>query len=122
MHRSDIQSAVTQVLHTVDEANSIFRSTDFDGDGDPDNIGFYIKYLVVLQSDKTPLNVLPPFSWRPLDGNFDLLNNLGFLTIILDYLLDHYHCLFGYQLSADILLPSSGYNEKLFVKNIKIQI
>lgn len=63
-----MESAVAQVLNTVDEANTIFRSTDFDSDGEPDNIGFYIKYLIVLNSDKTPLNMLPTFSWRPLDG------------------------------------------------------
>lgn len=69
LHHNDIQSAVTQVLHMVDEANSIFRSSDFDDDNEPDNIGFYIKHLIVLKSDKTPLNLLPSFSWQPVDGN-----------------------------------------------------
>lgn len=72
LHKNDVHSAVAQVLHTLDEVNTIFRSTDFDEDGEPDNIGFYIKYLIVLQSDKTPLNILPTFSWQPMDGNLDL--------------------------------------------------
>lgn len=69
LHQNDIESALAQVLHTLDEVNTIFRSTDFDEDGEPENIGFYIKYLIVLQSHKTPLNVLPPFSKQPIDGN-----------------------------------------------------
>lgn len=69
LHQNVLESAVAQVLNTVDEANAVFRSTDFNGDGEPDNIGFYIKYLTVLNSDKTPLNILPPFSWQPLNGN-----------------------------------------------------
>lgn len=69
LHKGDIKSALTQVLHTLDEVNSIFRSTDFDEDGAPDNIGFYLKYLIILQSEKTVLSILPAFSWQPIDGN-----------------------------------------------------
>lgn len=74
LHRNALESAVAQVLNTIDEANVIFRSTDFDGDGVPDNIGFYIKHLIVLKSDKTPLNILPAFSWQPLNGNVNTNN------------------------------------------------
>lgn len=68
LHKNTIQSALNQVLRTIDEANTIFRSTDFDEDGEPDNIGFYIKYMVIVESEKSPLNLVPHFSQQPIDG------------------------------------------------------
>ncbi|KAL3288910.1 hypothetical protein HHI36_003355 [Cryptolaemus montrouzieri] len=54
VHKNDITAAVSQVLLSVNEVNSVFRSTDFDEDGNPDNIGFIVKYLVIIESEDSP--------------------------------------------------------------------
>lgn len=48
VHKSNIEAAIFQVLFSLEEANAVFRSTDFDGDGVPDNIGIYVKKIVVI--------------------------------------------------------------------------
>ncbi|KAH1000055.1 disintegrin and metalloproteinase domain-containing protein 10-like [Dendroctonus ponderosae] len=47
VHKSNTEAAISQVLFSLEEANAIFRSTDFDGDGVPDNIGFYVKKIEI---------------------------------------------------------------------------
>lgn len=60
------------MLQSLQEANSIFRSTDFDNDGYPDNIGFKAKYIIILQSEQALGSLLPPYSNQPIDGRFYL--------------------------------------------------
>lgn len=52
VHKSNIEAAISQVLFSLEEANAMFRSTDFDGDGIPDNIGFYVKNIEVWSGDE----------------------------------------------------------------------
>ncbi|XP_074036906.1 uncharacterized protein isoform X3 [Leptinotarsa decemlineata] len=68
IYNDNMDSAVKYVLFSIDEANSLFRSTDFDDDGYPDNIGLLIKYLVIIQSEKSPMNLLPKYSKKAMDG------------------------------------------------------
>lgn len=59
VHKGNADAATFHVLFSLEEANAIFRSTDFDNDGQPDNIGFYVKKLVVLHSDEARDYLLP---------------------------------------------------------------
>ncbi|KAJ8985940.1 hypothetical protein NQ317_010697, partial [Molorchus minor] len=68
VHNNNIRSATLHVLNSVERANSLFRSTDFDEDGFPDNLGLIIKNLIVLQSEKSPMNLLPRYTGYPIDG------------------------------------------------------
>ncbi|KAJ8960325.1 hypothetical protein NQ318_004059 [Aromia moschata] len=68
VHNNDIRSATLHILNSVEKANSLFRSTDFDEDGVPDNIGFIIKYFIVLQSENSDMNLLPYFRKEPIEG------------------------------------------------------
>ncbi|KAJ8953029.1 hypothetical protein NQ314_007403 [Rhamnusium bicolor] len=68
IHHNNIRSAIAQILKSIDEANSLFRSTDFDNDGYPDNIGFLIKYFIVLQSERSPMNVFSNITKTLIDG------------------------------------------------------
>ncbi|XP_023311328.1 uncharacterized protein LOC111691981 [Anoplophora glabripennis] len=68
IHNGDLRGAVAQVLSSLEEVNAIFRSTDFDSDGFPDNIGFIIKYFVVLQTESSPMNLLPKYTTSAVDG------------------------------------------------------
>ncbi|KAK9874030.1 hypothetical protein WA026_002384 [Henosepilachna vigintioctopunctata] len=67
IHNNDVVAAVAQIMLSVREVNSVFRSTDFDEDGIPDNIGFVIKYLVVLKSEESPHNYMPFYSLKAID-------------------------------------------------------
>ena len=44
---SDIVTTISEMMYLVTEANTIFRSTDFDGDGAGDNIGFYVSHVTI---------------------------------------------------------------------------
>lgn len=59
VHKGNPDAAIFHVLFSLEEANAIFRSTDFDNDGQPDNIGFYVKKMVVLPSNETRDYLLP---------------------------------------------------------------
>ncbi|CAH0550179.1 unnamed protein product [Brassicogethes aeneus] len=60
IHKGDLNSAVNRVKDAILFANNIFRSTDFDDDGIPDNIGFKIRQIIAIQSKKT-FNLLPEY-------------------------------------------------------------
>ncbi|XP_063833880.1 disintegrin and metalloproteinase domain-containing protein 10-like [Ostrinia nubilalis] len=45
------------MMHAVAQADIIFRNADFDEDGVPDNIGFSVKYILVLTSEDTNMRV-----------------------------------------------------------------
>ena len=44
---SDIVTTISEMMYFVTEANTIFRSTDFDGDGAGDNVGFYVSHVTL---------------------------------------------------------------------------
>lgn len=69
IHSGNIKAAIKQVLLSIDEANSLFRSTDFDEDGYSDNIGFIIKYFILLKSAKKSRWV-PKYTNKPIDGRY----------------------------------------------------
>lgn len=69
----NLRESISIVLHNIQEANSLFRSTDFDGDGIPDNIGFLVKYIVIIESENSNVkNQLPKYSKKSIDGNLYL--------------------------------------------------
>ncbi|XP_066145815.1 disintegrin and metalloproteinase domain-containing protein 10-like [Euwallacea fornicatus] len=61
VHRGNADAATFHVLFSLEEANSIFRITDFDEDGEPDNIGFYVKKLVIIRDDQQ-VDFLPKYN------------------------------------------------------------
>ncbi|CAH0402987.1 unnamed protein product [Chilo suppressalis] len=50
---SSLNHVVRRMMHAVAQADIIFRNADFDEDGVPDNIGFSVKYILVLTSEET---------------------------------------------------------------------
>lgn len=48
--QGDISLATLEMISYLQEAETIFRCTDFNGDGVSDNIGFKIKYINVLNN------------------------------------------------------------------------
>ncbi|XP_059055776.1 disintegrin and metalloproteinase domain-containing protein 10-like, partial [Achroia grisella] len=54
---SSLNHVVRRMMHAVAQADIIFRNADFDEDGMPDNIGFSVKYILVLTSDETNARV-----------------------------------------------------------------
>ncbi|CAG9570797.1 unnamed protein product [Danaus chrysippus] len=50
---SSINHVVQRMMHAVAQADIIFRNSDFNEDGVPDNIGFAVKYILILTSDET---------------------------------------------------------------------
>ncbi|CAH2097677.1 unnamed protein product [Euphydryas editha] len=50
---SSLNQVVRRMMHAVTQADIIFRNADFNEDGVPDNIGFSVKYILVLTSDET---------------------------------------------------------------------
>ncbi|KAM3961450.1 disintegrin and metalloproteinase domain-containing protein 10 [Aphomia sociella] len=50
---SSLNHVVRRMMHAVAQADIIFRNADFDEDGMPDNIGFSVKYILVLTSEDT---------------------------------------------------------------------
>ncbi|XP_050300054.1 disintegrin and metalloproteinase domain-containing protein 10-like isoform X1 [Anthonomus grandis grandis] len=68
VHGGNVEAAVFHVLFSLEEANAIFRSTDFDGDGVPDNIGFYVKSILVVTTPD-PTYFLVPYQNEVMDVN-----------------------------------------------------
>lgn len=68
IHNDNVRAAVAHILSSLEETNTIFRSTDFDNDGYPDNIGFIIKYFVIIQAESSSMNLLPKYSTSAIDG------------------------------------------------------
>ncbi|KPJ07675.1 Disintegrin and metalloproteinase domain-containing protein 10 [Papilio machaon] len=54
---SSLNHVVRRMMHAVAQADIIFRNADFDEDGIPDNIGFSVKYILVLTSNETNARV-----------------------------------------------------------------
>ncbi|CAK1591106.1 unnamed protein product [Parnassius mnemosyne] len=54
---SSLNHVVRRMMHAVAQADIIFRNADFDEDGTPDNIGFSVKYILVLTSNETNARV-----------------------------------------------------------------
>ncbi|XP_045761978.1 disintegrin and metalloproteinase domain-containing protein 10-like [Maniola jurtina] len=50
---SSLNHVVQRMMHAVAQADLIFRNADFNEDGIPDNIGFSVKYILVLTSHET---------------------------------------------------------------------
>ena len=48
--RSSISQTITEIVYYITEVDEIFRTTDFDGDGQGDNIGFMVTDVTVYQS------------------------------------------------------------------------
>ncbi|XP_044747590.1 disintegrin and metalloproteinase domain-containing protein 10-like isoform X2 [Coccinella septempunctata] len=81
IHKSDMIAAVAQVMLSINEVNSVFRSTDFDGDGTPDNIGFIIKYLVIIENEDSPFNYIPMYTDQPVSPRFYLAHFAQYLIL-----------------------------------------
>lgn len=64
-----MRESISIVLHNVYEANSLFRSTDFNEDGIPDNIGFLVKEIIVDESTK---KTFLKFNKKSINGNLYL--------------------------------------------------
>uniref|UniRef100_A0A2A4JGT6 Peptidase M12B domain-containing protein n=1 Tax=Heliothis virescens TaxID=7102 RepID=A0A2A4JGT6_HELVI len=54
---SSLNHVVRRMMHAIAQADIIFRNADFNEDGIPDNIGFSVKYILVLTSDETNTRV-----------------------------------------------------------------
>ncbi|XP_030745682.1 disintegrin and metalloproteinase domain-containing protein 10-like [Sitophilus oryzae] len=54
IHKGNRNAAISHVILTMEEANAIFRGTDFDNQDGPDNIGFYVKNVEVIESGTAP--------------------------------------------------------------------
>ncbi|VEN46178.1 unnamed protein product [Callosobruchus maculatus] len=78
LHDNDVKSAVTSILKDIDQVDSIFRSTDFNNDGVPDNIGFRVKYMAVLESESSPENIIPQYVSSPIAGQEYLVKFTGY--------------------------------------------
>ncbi|XP_075985610.1 disintegrin and metalloproteinase domain-containing protein 10-like [Anticarsia gemmatalis] len=50
---SSLNHVVRRMMHAIAQADIIFRNADFNEDGIPDNIGFSVKYILVLTSEDT---------------------------------------------------------------------
>ncbi|XP_021204557.1 disintegrin and metalloproteinase domain-containing protein 10 [Bombyx mori] len=66
---SSLRHAVMKMMHAIAQADLIFRNADFDEDGMPDNIGFSVKYILVLTSNETNMRVFGDLRTGPaVDG------------------------------------------------------
>ncbi|KPJ00848.1 Disintegrin and metalloproteinase domain-containing protein 10 [Papilio xuthus] len=66
---SSLNHVVRRMMHAVAQADIIFRNADFDEDGIPDNIGFSVKYILVLTSNETNARVFGDLlKDRAIDG------------------------------------------------------
>ncbi|CAB3249701.1 unnamed protein product [Arctia plantaginis] len=54
---SSLNHVVRRMMHAIAQADIIFRNADFNEDGVPDNIGFSVKYILVLTSTETNMRV-----------------------------------------------------------------
>ncbi|XP_053618274.1 disintegrin and metalloproteinase domain-containing protein 10-like isoform X2 [Plodia interpunctella] len=71
---SSLNQAVRRMMHAVAQADIIFRNADFDEDGMPDNIGFSVKYILVLTSSETNSRVFGDLVPDPdIDGRSYLM-------------------------------------------------
>lgn len=70
--KNNIRESISIILHNIQEANAIFRSTDFDGDGIPDNIGFVVKYILIADSKGSYNIQLPKYTIDSYNGNIYL--------------------------------------------------
>ena len=48
----DIITTISEILYLVTEANTVFRSTDFDGDGFGDNVGFFVSHISIFTTNE----------------------------------------------------------------------
>lgn len=102
-HNNDINKAVSRLRESMEVVNSIFRTTDFDEDGIPDNIGFEIKQIIIIQTSKAPFNLMPSHSPHPVDI-------YKFIAAFSQYRFLHGLCvgvLFTYQAFEDKVLGMS---------------
>lgn len=67
--RGNIRESISIVLYNLQESNAIFRSTDFDDDGVPNNVGFIIKNIIVIESENGAANNLLRYSKSPISGD-----------------------------------------------------
>ncbi|XP_046973669.1 disintegrin and metalloproteinase domain-containing protein 10-like [Vanessa cardui] len=66
---ASLNQVVRRMMHAVAQADLIFRNADFNEDGVPDNIGFSVKYILVLTSDETNSRVFGDLAKdRAVDG------------------------------------------------------
>ncbi|KAL4716447.1 hypothetical protein ACJJTC_015875 [Scirpophaga incertulas] len=66
---ASLNLAVRRMIHSVAQADIIFRNADFNEDGVPDNIGFSVKYIIVLSSNDTNTRVFGDLlRRRTIDG------------------------------------------------------
>ncbi|XP_048001332.1 disintegrin and metalloproteinase domain-containing protein 10-like [Leguminivora glycinivorella] len=77
-----LNHAVSRMIHAVAQADIIIRNADFDEDGMPDNIGFSVKYILVLASKDTNARVFGDALDHSVDGRtylkrFSRLRRLG---------------------------------------------
>ncbi|CAK1543414.1 unnamed protein product [Leptosia nina] len=71
---SSLKHAIRRMMHAVAQADIIFRNTDFNEDGVPDNMGFAVKYILVLTSNETNTGVFGDLlSERSVDGRAYLM-------------------------------------------------
>nr|CAD7578942.1 unnamed protein product [Timema californicum] len=67
----NVRTATNLMLDMLHEADAIFRNSDFNGDGLPDNIGFKARYIIILTSSKSSMNHLQGYGLdggAPVDG------------------------------------------------------
>ncbi|XP_052741416.1 disintegrin and metalloproteinase domain-containing protein 10-like [Bicyclus anynana] len=66
---SSLHQVVQRMMHAVAQSDLVFRNADFDEDGMPDNIGFSVKYILVLTSRETNNRVFGDIvDHRAVDG------------------------------------------------------
>ncbi|XP_073962611.1 disintegrin and metalloproteinase domain-containing protein 17 homolog isoform X2 [Choristoneura fumiferana] len=71
---SSLNHVVRRMMHAVAQADIIFRNADFNEDGVPDNIGFSVKYILVLTSNETTARVFGDLlGERTVDGRSFLM-------------------------------------------------
>ncbi|CAG4939585.1 unnamed protein product [Colias eurytheme] len=71
---SSLKHVLRRMIHAVAQADIIFRNADFNEDGIPDNIGFSVKYILVLTSHETNGRVFGDLSnERSVDGRSYLM-------------------------------------------------
>ncbi|XP_030762683.1 disintegrin and metalloproteinase domain-containing protein 17-like [Sitophilus oryzae] len=81
LHKGNKEAAISHALFTLDETNAIWRRTDFDNEGGPDNIGFYIKKMEVIETNEPVYYIEPYTRWLKDAGDilrkFSLYSELG---------------------------------------------
>ncbi|XP_030762662.1 disintegrin and metalloproteinase domain-containing protein 10-like [Sitophilus oryzae] len=85
LHKGNKEAAMTHALFTLDEVNAIWRRTDFDNDGEPDNIGIYIKKTEVMETEE-PVYYIQPYKMGQTNA-VDYLNKFSMYTELRKYCL-----------------------------------